>query len=476
MHYDDVTPEDLREFLTRRLASPRAPGRTIVVAIPAPFAPLETFLDAAGGELGLLWSSPSDEQSFAAVGAAHRIDVAGDDRVAQLDRATRELFGQLDVDAYPGHVAPQPRLFGGLAFCTHANHVPPWTDFGDGCFTLPRWTYARDAAEGASLLLALAPDDAATLGDQVDLLEELDRILFALEAHDRAGTASVHYRDLESIPFERVEQLGRDAWRAHIEAIRAGVREGTFEKVVAARRCVVKLPRPIADTTVLGRLAVQHPETTRFAFRRAGATLVCATPETLFVKRGRTLSTEALAGTIKSTDSEFPAMSLQSRKLIGSAKDRDEHAYVVRQIMEALRPLSEKVEAPPLPLVRKVRNIIHLNTPISATLREGVHAMALLERMHPTPAVGGFPTEVAVRWIAEHEPHARGWYTGAAGWIDAAGDATFNVVIRCGLVQGGRVVYVYTGAGIVAGSDPDAEYAETELKQTPLLRAVGVDI
>src|SRR5262249_17554643 len=125
------------------------------------------------------------------------------------------------------------------------------------------------------------------------------------------------------------------------------------------------------------------------------------------------------------------------------------------------------------PNVKKVRTILHLDTPISATLREGVHAVDVLAALHPTPAVGGLPVREAAAWIAENEPFARGWYTGAVGWIDAAGDSVFSVAIRCAVLKR-DCAYIYTGAGIVADSDPAAEYAETTLKQRPLLSALGV--
>jgi menaquinone-specific isochorismate synthase len=120
-----------------------------------------------------------------------------------------------------------------------------------------------------------------------------------------------------------------------------------------------------------------------------------------------------------------------------------------------------------------VRNLIHLNTPIRGQLRDGAHPVDILETLHPTPAVGGVPRHESIRWIVEHEQSPRGWYTGPIGWIDTAGDATFRVAIRCGVVEPG-VAHVYTGAGIVADSNPAAEYHETSLKQRPFLRALRV--
>jgi menaquinone-specific isochorismate synthase len=125
------------------------------------------------------------------------------------------------------------------------------------------------------------------------------------------------------------------------------------------------------------------------------------------------------------------------------------------------------------PSTRQVRNLIHLQTPITGELRDETTAFDLLAALHPTPAVGGFPAREAAEWIARNEPLERGWYTGTVGWIDANGDAEMAVAIRCGVLTRARA-YVFAGAGIVAASQADAEYAETAGKMGPVLRALGV--
>jgi isochorismate synthase len=217
-----------------------------------------------------------------------------------------------------------------------------------------------------------------------------------------------------------------------------------------------------------------EPHCIRFAFRRQHASFVGASPEVLFSKTGSEVASQALAGTIRSLGSDLPNLEAQSSRLLGSEKDRIEHEIVVREINDALAPLSVSIEHPDDPHVRKVRRIMHLNTPIKATLRPGVHPAELLAALHPTPAVGGRPVRGAVEWITRHERHARGWYTGALGWLDLQYDALFVVAIRCGVLAEGKA-FVFTGAGIVGDSDAASEYAETALKQQPLLKALGVE-
>jgi isochorismate synthase EntC len=146
---------------------------------------------------------------------------------------------------------------------------------------------------------------------------------------------------------------------------------------------------------------------------------------------------------------------------------------VVRAIVAGLGDCCVAIEHPPQPEVVQVRNLIHLSTPIRGELRDGAHVVDILEALHPTPAVGGVPQRESSRWIVEHEQSPRGWYSGPIGWIDTAGDATFRVALRCGVVEP-AAAHLYTGAGIVAASNPAAEYHETSLKQRPFLRALGV--
>ena len=159
--------------------------------------------------------------------------------------------------------------------------------------------------------------------------------------------------------------------------------------------------------------------------------------------------------------------------LLASSKDRWEHEVVVREIVARLEPLSVQVDHPSTPAVVRVRDILHLDSPIGAQLRPTTHVLDLLEALHPTPSVGGVPRADAVRWIEANEPMERGWYTGPIGWFDAAGDGEFVVAIRCGLLSG-PLARLQTGAGIVEASDPRAEYEETALKQQPMRRALGL--
>ena len=155
-------------------------------------------------------------------------------------------------------------------------------------------------------------------------------------------------------------------------------------------------------------------------------------------------------------------------RLLRSDKDREENAIVARRIARALRPLAVWVTAAPEPALVRVANIQHLGTPIRAQLAWPVTAIELAGVLHPTPAVGGEPREEAVGLIPALEGLDRGWYAGAVGWTDTAGDGEFCVALRCALLRG-AIARLYAGCGIVADSEPAAELAETEVKLGALL-------
>jgi isochorismate synthase len=300
-------------------------------------------------------------------------------------------------------------------------------------------------------------------------LDEFDRIIERFSAEGE--TSTVEYDVGSAASVDRIAQMPLAEWTSHIRAIQLEFSTGRFLKLVAARRGELKVAECVDPISVLTRLAREFDHCTAFLFRREAASFVGATPETLFSSSGASVRSQALAGSIMAgPDAE--ATKRQTAVLSHSRKNLQEHDLVVREIVSALRPFCTDLALPPPPTVIRVRNLLHLNTPIEGELRSGVHPVDLMEALHPTPAMGGFPRTEAVDWIASHERDPRGWYTGPIGWMNAEGDAEFGVAIRCGVIDG-NVAHVYTGAGIVAQSNPAAEYHETSMKQRPFLRALG---
>jgi len=268
-----------------------------------------------------------------------------------------------------------------------------------------------------------------------------------------------------------------DAVRQALAGLRDG--DGALKKVVLARTLRVHSRVAIDPRALVARLG-QDPEAVTYlcplpvAASDAPAWLVGASPELLLSRRGRQVSSHPLAGSARRrADPDEDAQA--ARELLGSAKDHDEHRYVVEAIVAALQPYCDRIDAAPQPTLHATTTLWHLGTRIEARLRDPSTTVAtLLAALHPTPAVCGTPTALALDTIRRLEPVQRGFYAGAVGWMDAHGDGDWYVAIRCARVQGHQA-RIHAGAGIVAGSDPASEVAETGVKFGALLAALGAD-
>lgn len=448
--------EIARGFVRAALSEAPSEG-VLAVTVPAPVAPVEAPLRAL--RKGPSWVfAPSEGVAMAATGVAIEARASGEERFALARDACQRMLGDVVHRAHPDALSIPVRAFVGFAFAAGGASAAPWDAFGDALVSLPRWSYCADGAR-ASLTLAV---DVGRGIDERLLLAELEAVMGAIESAPGAADAMP--------PILREDHVERARWRRSVGAIREAIARGEVGKVVAARRCVVTTARDLEPLDVLARLSQWQPGearggTTRFMVRAGSTSLVGATPEHLFVQRGARIATEALAGSI-AADAERG-----HERLIASAKDREEHAYVVQHIVERLQPLCARIARADAPQVRRLPTVLHLRTPIEAELARPVHPIDVIAALHPTPAVGGTPAARAVPWIVQHEVE-RGWYGAPLGWIDARGDAEIVVALRCGVIQGARA-WLWAGGGIVEGSDADAEWDETALKMRPMLRALG---
>lgn len=441
--------QTLRDALVSARSEHRG-ERFVLVDVPAPAGDAERLLDLESGTEARFWAEPTGYQ-FAGLGAVRVLAGAGAARFRDVSAAAQSLFAEL------GSAASRLRLFGGFAFQPGRAKSPEWRNFGEARFVLPRIGFER-RADGARLFLLFEAEELAdtALVDRTLALAES-----ALDALSAPATT-------DALPLEHValEERPDAQFLGLVDAIGAAITRGEFEKIVLARRVALALGRPLSVARVERRLAEIAPECLRFAFRVGGATFLGATPERLVSKTGHAFETEAVAGTV-------PISEVPAGRLMESTKNRAEQAIVTRELLRAFESIAAAVDHTPTPEIHRLRHIAHLRTKIRGQLREPLHVLDLVERLHPTPAVGGVPSGAALAWIAENEPDERGWYAGPIGWIDAAGDGAFAVALRSGLLERERAT-LYAGAGIVQGSDAQSELAETRWKLKPLLGAFGV--
>lgn len=397
-------------------------------------------------------------QELATLGAVARLEASGPGRFSTVARAWGALAADAACDPGQGAEAEGLVAVGGFAFADDGAATPAWHGFAPASLVVPLLALAGRAGRvRATIAVRVAPiDDPAAL--VADALQRVDAVLPG------------HPPLLDPDPVLRARVVSALPPAHYEHAVASGVRmirEGAFEKIVLAREVQVT-GRPVADpAAVLGVLRDAYDGCAVLAVGRGDRTFIAATPELLVRRAGNRVATLALAGTTgRSSD---PAVETHlGEHLLRSAKNREEHAIVVRRILARLDDLAIWTTAAPRPEVVKAASAQHLATPIRAHLASSVGVLDLVERLHPTPAVGGFPEPAALPLIPALEGMDRGWYAGPVGWIDAAGDGDFSVALRSALLEP-ELARCFAGVGVVEGSDPAAELAETETKLQALL-------
>ncbi|HEU4943628.1 MAG TPA: isochorismate synthase [Solirubrobacterales bacterium] len=347
---------------------------------------------------------------------------------------------------------------GGFAFDPEGGGSSAWSSLAPASMVLPELSICRSGADTFLTVNAvIRPGD-----DPAEKRAGLEARLASLRADplpllDPHPTSRVEISSVRPPgDFERM-----------IAAATARIRAGEMSKIVLAREVLVSAGAAHDPAAVFGAMREQFPSCFCFCCGTPEAAFIGASPELLLRRSGASVSTVALAGsTRRSSD---PAVDDHlGEQLLRSDKDRREHAIVAERIARALRQHAVWVETEPEPEIVKVANIQHLATPIVAQLAEPRSAVELAGMLHPTPAVGGEPWPVAAGAIDELERMDRGWYAGPVGWMDATEDGEFCVALRSALLRD-REARLYAGVGVVAGSDPAAELAETEIKLGALL-------
>jgi len=388
-------------------------------------------------------------------GATLSITASGATRFESIREQAETVFERITVpDSLPNDA--RPRLFGGFSFYDGTQPPDsPWGGFPTGWFFLPQIQLAE--TDGGWWLTATATG--------IDAAEKAERMIRSWASRLDGAVESPLTRPPGVT--DRQQTPSRSGWQAQVEAALECVARDELEKVVLAQSLSLTLASELVEPDVLTRLGRTYPDCYRFLLSPpTGGTFFGATPERLVERRGRTVRTEALAGSTGRGDTPAEDEWLAA-ELLESEKDRHEHDLVVDAISQQLEPLTASMSTGPRS-VRRLATVQHLETPISGELETDNHVLSLVDALHPTPAVGGLPPDVALETITESEQFDRGWYAAPVGWFDAAGNGTFAVAIRSALSTGDRAT-LFAGAGIVADSDPDREWDEVQLKYRPML-------
>jgi menaquinone-specific isochorismate synthase len=264
--------------------------------------------------------------------------------------------------------------------------------------------------------------------------------------------------------------LSPSEWQLRVGQAIKEIENTNLEKVVLARDLRINSHRPIDARKLLRNLSTEYPSTWIFAIDG----LVGATPELLLRLSRGMVTSRVLAGTISKTGNDEKDLALAA-SLARSSKDLEEHEYAVRSVADALDPFCTSTNVPESPFVLHLANVMHLATDVTGALIESkktVDAFTILEKLHPSAAVCGTPTNIAADVIKRIEGMSRGRYAGPVGWLDARGDGELGIALRCGQITENEI-QIYAGCGIVAGSNPEKELSESSAKFAPMRSALN---
>lgn len=397
----------------------------------------------------VFWSDRLDIMEYAGVGAA--LTIEGGETLAPDLLASK-------IDPIVAAIGGDVKLFGGFRFNPQTEPEAIWAEFGVQHFTLPRIARAIDGERHTLAIHFEYCGDSDT--QKAWLLNEIERLNF----------------DDESVNGEVPNPLVRDdipneaRWHANIAAAHAAFERGEMSKIVLARKVTVMADDWLEPGLVLDKLKAVTPNSFHFCYQiDDNLAFVGASPERLYRRTGRTLFSDALAGTRKRGETEEEDQALAD-ELFYSEKERHEQGLVLESIIHDFEQLCDDVRVIGETRVLKLAQLQHLYDEIEGTLRSGVTGEQVMATLHPTPAVGGFPRERAMQEIEQLEPFDRGWYAAPVGWV-GVDSAEFCVAIRSALVDG-QQIHAYSGAGIVPDSTAAAEWDEIENKLLNFRRAL----
>ncbi|QKG83840.1 isochorismate synthase [Kroppenstedtia pulmonis] len=455
---------DIHEMLIQGTARAQQTHTDVLVSHITPVKwinPLAFFAKSAkrfAGERNF-WSDPARDLVLVGAGVTRFFQGNGKGHVAKVEGEWKNLLGSCIRDDQRHIAGTGPLLLGGFSFDPLSQRTPLWDGFSDASMVLPRFLLTVTKTECYLTINVVVQSGE----DPFVLMKELEQ-----EKNSLLDADPVFPKEPPSFSLEEVEP---EEWKASVMKAASEIRKGVLDKVVLAREIRLSSQNSFVPDGILKNLWDQQPDSFLFAVERGKSCFLGASPERLVKCRGEEYISASLAGTTRrgSTPEEDEEL---GRELLQDPKNRVEHEVVVDMVREAFLAECDDVRIPRAPRLYKTRFVQHLYTPVTGRAKPETSLLSMVERLHPTPALGGYPKEQSVAKIREMERMDRGWYAGPVGWLDSQGDGEFFVAIRSGLLKN-KTASLFAGCGIVGKSDPDSEYEETKMKFRPMLSALG---
>ena len=470
---------ELDNLLAEGVRQAQIQGKPVLVSFAERISPVDTIAIFGRSRLvatdRFFWAQPGEDFCLVGVGAAHAIDAVEESRFRQIATSWQLILAGAIIEGPRRLPGVGPLLFGGFAFDSAYPQDPDttiWQGYPAGRVVLPSMLFTIANGETWLTINILVTGESDVQQQSRDL-NSLWHTLTASNALPKNGNGNGNGskpNGIHTLNTTLHELRSAEDWQADVAFVAQAIRQGELEKAVLARGVKLQASSRLDISAALRKLKAEYVGCYIFAVAHGERCFLGATPEQLIRLRDRKIKAMSLAGSSKrgATPDEDEVL---GRALLASAKNREEHVVVVRTMIEALQALCEDLQVSSEPSLLKLGNVQHLCTRITGQLAADYTLLDLVERLHPTPAVGGRPREIALKLIREREGLDRGWYAGPVGWLNQNDEGEFAVALRSALVYGEEAT-LFAGCGIVGDSDPEREFAESILKLKPMLSAL----
>lgn len=404
------------------------------------------------------WKSPDGTSIYAGIGICKTIQSSKQEHTYEvIEKKWHELLENSEINNPFNTAGVGPVLFGGFAFDPLKERTDLWENFQNAHFYLPSIMFSE--IDGEQYLTV------NQFGDSDQVNERLKACLQKMpKSNESFSSETLTNKLLDCTEINGIE------WKKMVEEVVQELGQ-SLKKVVLARESRLSFEKVISVESVLQNLLNRQKNSYVFALESGEDCFIGASPERLVKKSGKQVFSVCLAGSIArgSSAEEDEALGLE---LLNDPKNRMEHDYVVQMIKGAMEKVCSTFDIPAEPSLIKMRDIQHLFTPVTGSLKNSASIFSLIELLHPTPALGGYPQKQAIEKIREAEFLDRGLYGAPIGWMDYQGNGEFAVSIRSALIQN-KEASLFAGCGVVKDSDAESEFKETAIKFKPMLSALG---
>ncbi len=407
----------------------------------------------------------TDHMRLLGLGNLLTISATGELRFAVLKSRFKKLLAQWQNR----HVVP-PLAFIAFAFDENDSMSNDWQDLPNTLLKIPQ-ILLKQTPSGKTLQLNLTLESTALKNPFENIHKLLTDYLTDVSLHPHRPLKHNDQKHSVQNQQSMTEQNDRQQWNTLSQDALEAIRKGSFDKLVTSRQQWVRLEKPVSITQLSQKLISHYPACSILSFFSAGKKLIAASPERLISLQHPVIKSDAIGGTILHSSASNNAQ----QQILHTIDDnpeyhklRKEHAFIAQDIYQRLDPLCHSLKMPCSPFLMKLYNMYHLETPVQGILQDQFDLFNVIEALHPTPAIAGFPAHRARKWLLSNETSQRGWYTGAFGWLDADMNGELSVMLRCALFNRHQA-HLFAGAGLINESDPEIEWQETELKMQTIL-------